>query len=157
MIIKFLLVLYEYMVLYKALNVAYKIDNIPSSMSKLLNVPLHVDAFNRIYGVLHPITQQMNNGQSAIFDVNPDGTYNAETSIRMWLSDRLFAMSKFMSSQNLLDCLILDLKKIDDDNYLIVMSPICMPKLKERAIKMLYEILILAAIAIYVFINIHVV
>ena len=152
MIIKFIIAFYKYIVLYKALNVAYKIDNIPMSMSKLLNIPLHIDIFNRIYGVLHPITQQINNGQSAIFDINPDGTYNAETSIRMWLSDRLFAMSQFMSSQNLLDCLLLDLKKIDDDNYLIIMSPIYLPKLKERAIKMLCEIIIIAIIAAICFI-----
>ena len=110
MIIKFIIAFYKYIVLYKALNVAYKID------------------------------------------INPDGTYNAETSIRMWLSDRLFAMSQFMSSQNLLDCLLLDLKKIDDDNYLIIMSPICLPKLKERAIKMLCEIIIIAIIAAICFI-----
>ncbi len=126
------------------LNTAYKTDGIPDSMSKLLGINLHCDIFNRIYGVVHPISQQITNGQSAIFALTPNGSFDAEPSIRVWLFDRLTAMSKFLSAQNLLDCLTLDLRKIDDDNWLLVMTPVFFGQMKKSAIFAGIELLIIA-------------
>lgn len=152
MIIRLIIYLFKFIRFHKLLNEAYEVDNIPISVSRLLGVPMHIDFFNRIYGVLHPLTQQINNGASAIFAINPDGTYNAEPSIKMWLYDRLEAMSKFIAAQNLLDCLTLDLKKIDDDNWLLVMSPVTFPEFKKRLTAAIIEIfIIIALLGFYIF------
>lgn len=130
MIINMLIVLFKYLNIKSILDKAYEELNIPDILSRVFEVPIRVDNMSRIYGVLHPLSQHIGEQSQVAYELTMDGVYSTETYVKQWFYDRLSKLSRIIESSAIMDLLSpLDLTKIDDDNYLMILKPVGYDKL----------------------------
>lgn len=149
MIINMLIVLFKYLNNKSILDKAYEELNILGILSRVFEVPIRVDHMSRIYGVLHPLSQHIGEQPQVAYELTMDGAYSTEIYVKQWFYDRISKLSRIIESSAIMDLLSpLDLTKIDDDNYLMILKPIGYDRLMTSIKFALTEIAILVLILI---------
>lgn len=113
----------------RAVKEAYKKEGIIEKFNQLYGVSFKVDNVGRLYAVISPVLQNIqNNGTSQIFEFGPGGLSD-KTYIEQWIMIKLNAVEKLIAAQNLLDILTFDIREVVMDgeptgNYLVIFSPV---------------------------------
>ena len=104
-------------------------DGLVEQFSKLYGVKFRYDNALRLYAVINPTLQNIqNDGATQIFEFGQDGLTD-KTYIKQWILLKLSAVEKLITAENLLDVLTFDIREITIDdqptgNYVIIFTPI---------------------------------
>ena len=104
-------------------------DGLVEQFSKLYGVKFRYDNARRLYAVINPTLQNIqNDGATQIFEFGQDGLTD-KTYIKQWILLKLSAVEKLITAENLLDVLTFDIREITIDdqptgNYVIIFTPI---------------------------------
>lgn len=123
----------KYLILYikysKTVKTVFEKENLLKSFSLLFNSEFRVDWVGRIYTVLNPMIQRMEDptigSGVAIYEFTESGALSNRMWVEKWTMDHLYAAQQFIQANNLFDLLTYDITKLDDnENYLFVLKPL---------------------------------
>ena len=115
----------NYIKIQKLLNKIYDNEKIEQNLSQLFSVPCKRDWVGRLYMVINPILQNIeNDGNTLIID-------NNNTNIEAWVMKNLELVRNFVVNNSMFDLLTYSIDRIDDDdNYLVVFKNIYFDDIK---------------------------
>lgn len=123
----------KYLVLYikysKTVKNVFEKENLLKSFSFLFNSEFRVDWVGRIYTVLNPMVQKMEDptvgSGVAIYEFTESGQLSNRMWVEKWTMDHLIAAQRFIQANNLFDLLTYDITRLDEnENYLFVLKPL---------------------------------
>jgi len=130
----------KYLVLYikyaKTIKGVFKEENLLKSFSMFFGSEFRMDWVGRVYTVLNPMVQKMEDPTVgtgvAIYEFTESGQLSNRMWVEKWVMDHLMAAQQFIQANNLFDLLTYDITRIDDnENYLFVLSPLYFNDLKK--------------------------
>lgn len=133
---KFIKYLRLYIKYAKIVIKVFKTENLLKSLSYLFNSEFRMDWVGRVYTVLNPMVQDINDptiGSSvAVYEFTQDGSLSKQMWVEKWIMDRLYAAKQFIQTNNLFDIMTYNITKIDDnENYLLVLKPLYFEEAKQ--------------------------
>ena len=147
---------FKYLILFiqysKALNKAYKDENVIQNLSATFEVPFRKDWVNRLYTIFNP---NIKNGQfdrsNPIYSYNERGL-NTDEFVKQYILTKMSAIDKFVNARNLFELVTYDIRKLDNyDNYLFIIKPLPFDNfIKYCKLVWIPVILIIAAVIILV-------
>lgn len=133
-IYKFIKYLRLYIKYAKTVIKVFKEENLMKSFSYLFGSEFRMDWVGRVYTVLNPMVQNIEDlGSSvAVYEFTQDGGLSNKMWIEKWIMDRLYAAQQFIQSNNLFDVMTYEIKKLDNnENYLFVLKPLYFEDVKK--------------------------
>lgn len=124
--IKYIILYLKYM---KVIKRAFKKENLLNKFSMLFGTEFRMDWVGRIYTVLNPMVQKMEDptigSGVAIYEFTESGQLSNRMWVEKWIMDHLYAAQQFMQTNNLFDLMTYNITKLDDnENYLFVLNPL---------------------------------
>lgn len=112
--------IYNYFKVKDILKKIYANENVEKNLSRIFGVECKRDWVDRLYMVVNPIIQNIeNDGNTLIYDKNDN------VLIEAWVMKNLELIRNFVVNNSMFDLLTYSIEKIDDDeNYLIVFKNI---------------------------------
>lgn len=104
----------------KKLKKIYKEDDIVEKLSYITNINFKVDWVGRIYGIFNPLVNIPLNER--VFDGDNNKLLSLDF-VNKYLLERLDIASKFITEQTLFDYLTLENVILDNQNSLIIITP----------------------------------
>lgn len=147
----------KYLVLYvkyaKTIKRVFEKERLFKSFSMLFNSEFRIDWVGRIYTVLNPMVQEVEDptigSGVAIYEFTETGGLSSRMWIEKWVMDRLYAAQQFIQANNLFDLLTYDITRLDDnENYLFVLKPFYFNDLKKWTKRLLILLAVLLVISI---------
>lgn len=127
--------LFLYIKYAKKIKEVFTKENLLNSFSYLFKSEFRIDWVGRIYTVINPMVQEIDQtvGSSvAVYEFTQDGGLSNKMWIEKWIMDHLYAAQQFIQTNNLFDLLTYDINKLDEyDNYLFVLKPLYFDELKK--------------------------
>ena len=112
-------------------------ENLSDNLSKLFGTTFETDWIGRMWVVLNPYVQDMNdaagsqNTSTTIYQYNKDGVLSNDYAIERWVMMRMNIASEFIVNNNLFEILTYKIKKLDaDNNYLFVLQNVMLDDIK---------------------------
>ena len=130
----------KYLILYiryaKMIKSVFEKEGLLKSFSLLFNSEFRMDWIGRVYTVLNPIVQNVEDptigSAVAIYEFTENGGLSNRMWVEKWVMDRLYAAQQFIQDNNLFDLLTYDITRLDDnENYLFVLKPLHFNELKK--------------------------
>lgn len=110
----------NYFVVKRLLNKIYDSEKIEENLSRIFGVQCRRDWVGRLYMVVNPILQNIEDGGNTIVFNKDD-----KMMIEMWVMKNLELIRNFVVNNSMFDLLTYSIEKLDDDeNYLIVFKNI---------------------------------
>lgn len=112
--------IYKYFTIKRLLNKIYDNEKIEENLSRTFGVECKRDWVGRLYMVVNPILQNINDDGNTI-------VYNKDDKmmIEVWVMHNLELIRNFVVNNSMFDLLTYSIEKLDDDeNYLIVFKNI---------------------------------
>lgn len=123
----------KYIVLYfkysKVVKEAFRKEDLLKKFSMLFGTEFRMDWVGRVYTVLNPMVQKMEDptigSGVAIYEFTESGQLSNRMWVEKWIMDHLYAAQQFMQNNNLFDIMNYDIERLDDnENYLFVLKPL---------------------------------
>lgn len=110
----------DYLRIQRVLKQIYVGEKIPENLSRIFGVECHVDWIGRLYMVINPILQNIqDDGNTMIYD------HNDKQMVEAWVMKNLELSRNFIINNQMFDILTYSIEKLDDDeNYLVVFKNI---------------------------------
>ena len=123
-------IIVNYIKVNRLLRKIYKNEKIEKNLSQIFGVPCKQDWVGRLYMVVNPILQDIEDGgNKIIYDQNN----NAQ--IEAWVMKNLEMIRNFVVNNSMFDLLTYSIDRIDDDeNYLIIFKNIYFDDMKKICI-----------------------
>lgn len=153
----------KYLILYikysKTVKGVFSKENLLKSFSLLFDSEFRIDWVGRIYTVLNPMVQKMEDPSLgsgvAIYEFTETGQLSNKMWVEKWVMDHLYAAQQFIQANNLFDLLTYDITRLDDnDNYLFVLEPLYFKEAKKwtkRMLALLLGLIITAVTLLIIF------
>jgi len=147
----------KYLILYikyaKIVRQVFEKENLLKSFSLLFNADFRIDWVGRVYTVLNPMVQQMEDptigSGVAIYEFTESGELSNRMWVEKWVMDHLMAAQRFIQANNLFDLLTYDITRLDDnENYLFVLQPLYFKEAKKWTKRMVWLISFILIIGI---------
>ena len=150
--------LYRYFKFQKIIKKIAEIEELQSNLSKLFGAKFETDWAGRMWVVLNPYVQDMNDGighnnsVTNVFQYNKDGSMSNSYAIERWVMDRMNIANEFIANHNLFEILTYKIDKLDvDNNYLFVIQNIMFDDAKDVIKRLLIMVPVLGVIAFVLF------
>lgn len=123
-------IIVNYIKINRLLRKIYKNEKIEKNLSQIFGVPCKQDWVGRLYMVVNPILQDIEEGgNKIIYDQNNN------VQIEAWVMKNLEMIRNFVVNNSMFDLLTYSIDRIDDDeNYLIVFKNIYFDDMKKICI-----------------------
>lgn len=123
-------IIVNYIKINRLLRKIYKNERIEKNLSQIFGVPCKQDWVGRLYMVINPILQDIDEGgNKIIYDQNNN------VQIEAWVMKNLEMIRNFVVNNSMFDLLTYSIDRIDDDeNYLIVFKNIYFDDMKKICI-----------------------
>lgn len=123
-------IIVNYIKINRLLRKIYKNERIEKNLSQIFGVPCKQDWVGRLYMVVNPILQDIEEGgNKIIYD------QNNSAQIEAWVMKNLEMIRNFVVNNSMFDLLTYSIDRIDDDeNYLIVFKNIYFDDMKKICI-----------------------
>ena len=110
------------------------------------NSEFRIDWVGRIYTVLNPMVQKMEDptigSGVAIYEFTENGDLSNRMWVEKWVMDHLMAAQRFIQANNLFDLLTYNITRLDEnENYLFVLEPLYFKDIKKWTKRFLLELL----------------
>lgn len=143
----------------KTIKGVFKKENLLKSFSMFFGSEFRIDWVGRVYTVLNPMIQKMEDptvgSGVAIYEFTENGELSNRMWVEKWVMDHLMAAQQFIQANNLFDLLTYDIERLDDnENYLFVLSPLYFNDLKKwtkRFIGMLSAVIVTVVTLLIIF------
>lgn len=124
-IYRFLKNLILYIQYVRALDKAYKQENVIKNLSETFGITFKRDWIGRLYTIFNP---NLVNGKfdrnNPIYSYNEKGL-NTDEFVRQYILTKLSVIDRFIYARNLFELVTYEIKKLDNyDNYLFIIKPI---------------------------------
>ena len=106
----------DYFKIQRVLKQIYDAEKIPENLSRIFGVECNVDWVGRLYMVINPILQNIQeDGNAIIYD------HNDKQMVEAWVMKNLELSRNFIINNQMFDILTYSIEKLDEDeNYLVV-------------------------------------
>lgn len=140
----------KYLILYikysKTVKNVFENENLLKSFSLLFNSEFRIDWVGRIYTVLNPMVQKMEDptigSGVAIYEFTENGDLSNRMWVEKWVMDHLMAAQRFIQANNLFDLLTYNITRLDEnENYLFVLEPLYFKDIKKWTKRFSLELL----------------
>lgn len=147
----------KYLVLYikysKTVKQVFEKENLLKSFSLLFDSEFRIDWVGRVYTVLNPLVQKMEDptigSGVTIYEFTESGELSNRMWVEKWVMDHLMAAQQFIQANNLFDLLTYDITRLDDnENYLFVLEPLHFKEAKKWTRRFLWMVLALLVILV---------
>lgn len=124
--IKYIILYFKYS---KVVKEAFKKENLLNKFSMLFGTEFRMDWVGRVYTVLNPMVQKMEDptigSGVAIYEFTESGQLSNRMWVEKWIMDHLYAAQQFIQNNNLFDIMNYDIERLDNnENYLFVLKPL---------------------------------
>lgn len=119
--------LYKHIGLKRLLDKIYIKEDFIRKLSLILSIPIRKDLAGRLYGVLNPAKEEMNEETALlIYEIKDNGTLDNTSFVEQWVYKKLNVLNDILINESMLDLLYINVKHVgpkEYDNYLLTLTP----------------------------------